>query len=268
MPFDTSLISGIVNEARSHSVELPWIEFKTNFYEPQTIGEYVSALSNTAALFNQPHGFLIWGVNDITHTIEGTSFNPWQTKQGNQGLDLWIATQLEPQIQFYFHEAMIDGQKVVLLEITAAYATPVKFRGEDYIRIDSYKKRLRDFPDTERELWAILSGKPFESLSATENLSGDMVIRLLDYPSYFDMLSLELPTGKDKILECLLLDRMIRKNEAGLYNITNLGAILFARRIADFPSLERKAVRVIKYSGNGRVANASKEQIGGKGYAN
>lgn len=268
MPFDTGLISGIVNEARSHSVELPWIEFKTNFYEPQTIGEYVSALSNTAALFNQPHGFLIWGVNDETHTIEGTSFDPWQTKQGNQGLDLWIATQLEPQVQFYFHEAVIEGKRVILLEITAAYATPVKFRGEDYIRIDSYKKKLRDFPDTERELWAALSGKPFESLSAGENLSGDMALRLLDYPSYFDMLSLELPTGKDKILERLMLDRMIMKNEAGLYNITNLGAILFAKRMSDFPSLERKAIRVIKYSGNGRTANVSKEQVGGKGYAN
>ena len=39
----------------------------------------------------------------------------------------------------------------------------------------------------------------------------------------------------------------------GNYNITNLGALLFAKRVADFPSLARKAVRVIKYDGNDRT---------------
>lgn len=268
MPFDSNLILEIISEARSHTVELPWIEFKTNFYDPQTIGEYVSALSNTAALFNQPHGFLIWGINDITHNVVGTHFDPKTTKQGNQGIDLWIATQLDPQIQFYFHETMVEDKKVVLMEITATYAAPTKFRGIDYIRIDSYKKKLKDFPDTERELWAALSRKPFESMIALENLADDFVLRLLDYAAYFDMLSLALPTEKDGILEYLLHDRMIVKNEAGLYDITNLGAILFARRISDFPSLERKAIRVIKYSGNSRTSSVSKEQIGGKGYAN
>ena len=268
MPFDRSLIEAIIHESRSHSVELPWIEFKSNFQDPQTIGEYVSALSNTAALFNQAHGFLIWGINDSTHDITGTTFDPQKTKQGNQGLDLWIATQLEPQVQFYFHKVTIEGKNVVLLEVGAAYSTPVKFKGTDYIRIDSNKKKLNDFPDTERELWAALSKKPFETLMAEENLSEDFVLRLLDYSSYFDMLSLELPTNKAGILESLENDKMIVRSEAGRYNITNMGAILFARRISDFPSLERKAIRVIKYSGNSRTNSASKEQIGGKGYAN
>ena len=200
--------------------------------------------------------------------MEVTSFDPWYTKQGNQGLDLWIATQLEPQVQFYFYETKIDSKKVVLLEITAAYASPVKFKGTDYIRIASHKKKLKNFPDTERELWASLSKKPFESMAALENLSDDFILRVLDYPAYFDMLSLELPTGKDAVLEYLQQDRMVAKNEVGLYNITNLGAILLARKIADFPSLERKAIHVIKYDGSSRTEVASKEQISSKGYAN
>ena len=69
-------------------------------------------------------------------------------------------------------------------------------------------------------------------------------------------------TGKSEILEVLEKDKLITKNEAGSYDVTNLGAILFARKISDFPSLERKAVRVIKYSGNSRTSSASKEQIG------
>jgi len=267
MPFDSQYVASIITEARGHDIELPWIEFKTNWSNPQDIGEYVSALSNMAALFGQPHGFLIWGINDETHEIVGTDFDPSKTKQGAQDLGLWIATQLEPQVQFYFHKTEVDGKPLVLLEIAAAYSTPVKFRGIDYIRIDSHKKKLKDFPDTERELWAVLSRKPFETLIALENVSADLILRLLDYSVYFDMLSLELPNGKQQVIDSLTEDHMISRNEAGSYNILNLGAILFAKRFSDFPALERKAIRVIQYSGNSRTAAASKEQIGGKGYA-
>ena len=267
MPFQKNMINSIIEEARKYLYEQPWIEFKHNNHDPQEIGEYISALSNTAALFNQEHAFLIWGIDDKAHEIVGTSFIPQEAKVGNQGLELWISTQLEPQIQFYFHTTEIEGKPLVLLEIVRAYSAPVKFKGVDYIRIDSYKKKLKDFPDTERELWAIFSRKPFEAMIAMENVSGDFVLRELDYSSYFELLSQDLPSDKAKILKALTDDNMIAKTETGNYNITNLGAILFAKRLSDFPSLARKAVRVIKYEGTGRIGAASKEQVDGKGYA-
>ncbi len=266
MPFESNIIEDIVNEARRHPAELPWIEFKTNNCNHQAIGEYVSALSNTAALFNQEHGFLIWGVNDTTHEICGTTFVPSKEKHGNQGLELWIATQLEPQVQFYFHSCVIDNKTVVLMEVNAAFSTPVKFRGVDYIRIDSHKKNLKDFPDTERELWAILSRRSFETMCAMDHVTGDNILRLLDYVSYFELLSMDLPSDKQGILDALKEDGMITKNEAGNYNITNLGAILFAKRLIDFPSLERKSIRVIEYADNNRMSSAREKRIG-KGYA-
>lgn len=268
MPYNVDMIDLIIKDAVEHKHELPWIEFKENNYNSQEIGEYVSALSNTAALFNQEHAFMIWGVNDETHEITGTNFDPQAEKVGNQGLELWIATQLNPQVQFYFHSTNIDGKKMVLLEIGRAFSSPVKFKGIDYIRIDSHKKKLKDFPDTERELWAIFSKKPFETMIAMENVSEEFILRELDYSAYFDMLSVELPSNREGIIEVLLSDCMISKCDTGNYNITNLGAILFAKRLSDFPSLERKAVRVIKYDGLDRVSSASKEQVGGKGYAN
>ncbi len=267
MPFQKNMINSIIEEARKYLYEQPWIEFKHNNCDPQEIGEYISALSNTAALFNQEHAFLIWGIDDTTHEIIGSSFIPQEAKVGNQGLELWISTQLDPQIQFYFYTTEIDGSPIVLLEISRAHSAPVKFKGVDYIRIDSYKKKLKDFPDTERELWAIFSKKPFEAMIAMENVSGDFVLRELDYSSYFELLSQDLPSDKVKILEALADDKMIFKAETGNYNITNLGAILFAKRLSDFSSLARKAVRVIKYEGNGRIGAVSKEQVGGKGYA-
>jgi len=50
------------------------------------------------------------------------------------------------------------------------------------------------------------------------------------------------------------------------WKITNLGAILLARRLTDFPSLARKALRVIRYAGVDRLRTTN-EQVGGKGYA-
>lgn len=268
MPYNTNMIDAIINEARKHLYEMPWIEFKKDNYTPQEIGEYVSALSNTAALFNQEHAFMIWGIDDTSHDVIGTSFRPQAERVGNQGLDLWISTQLEPQVQFYFHTTSIEDKPVVLLEISRAHSAPVKFRGEDYIRIETHKKKLKDYPDTERELWAIFSRTPFENMIAMENVSGDFVLRMLDFSAYFEMLDLDVPGDKIKILEALIADGMIVKSETGNYNITNLGAILFAKKLNDFPSLSRKAVRIIKYEGNDRISSASKERIETKGYAN
>ena len=39
------------------------------------------------------------------------------------------------------------------------------------------------------------------------------------------------------VAEALAHDRLIKRNQAGGYDITNLGAILFARRLAEFPGL-------------------------------
>ena len=267
MPFQKNMVNSIIEESRKYLYEQPWIEFKHNNCDPQEIGEYISALSNTAALYNQEHAFLIWGIDDHTHDIIGTTFIPQDTKVGNQGLELWISTQLEPQIQFYFYTTEIEGKPLVLLEIGRANSTPVKFRTIDYIRIDSYKKKLKDFPDTERELWAIFSKKPFEAMIAMENVSGDFVLRELNFVAYFNLLDQDLPSDKEKILETLLSDKIIIKAETGHYNITNLGAILFAKRLSDFPSLSRKAVRIIRYDGKGRIGAASKEQVADKGYA-
>jgi predicted HTH transcriptional regulator len=92
------------------------------------------------------------------------------------------------------------------------------------------------------------------------------VLRLLDYPVYFDLLERPLPANRDAILEALCDDRIIRKSNAGGWDITNLGAILFAKRLDAFHPLGRKVVRVIQYRGNGRTETL-KEQEFNKGYA-
>ena len=62
-----------------------------------------------------------------------------------------------------------------------------------------------------------------------------------------------LPDGHAPIFEALINDKLLASCPAGGYNITNLGALLFARKLADFPKIKRKAMRVILYKGKGRI---------------
>ncbi len=142
----------------------------------------------------------------------------------------------------------------------------MQFDGIEYIRVGSYKKKLRDFPEKERALWRVFDRVPFEQQLAAQNLGVDQVLKLLDYPAYFDLTHQPLPEGREAILAALAADRMIQRSDSGQWHISNLGAILFAKRLQDFPALGRKAVRLIHYKGNGKLETL-RELTGNKGYA-
>ena len=151
------------------------------------------------------------------------------------------------------------------MEIPATLHTPIKFRGTEFIRIGSLKKKLKDYPEKERELWQIFNSSRFEQDIAKSGLDSDEVIGLLDYPNYFEMTGQPLPSDKSGILEKLKSDSLIKESLDGL-SITNLGAILFARNLGQFERLSRKGLRVIQYDGKNRI-KTKREGPGSKGYA-
>ncbi len=259
-------LMSLLNELCALPRESERVEFKVNNTEPQVIGEYISALANSAALVGQAFAYLVWGVHNDDHAIVGTHFDPHAARVGNEELESWLLRLLEPKIDFRFFNVKIEEHRVVLLEITRAVRHPVRFSGQEYIRVGTYKKKLKDYPEKERALWRIFDQTPFEDGIAIERATGDDVLRLLDYSSYFDLLERPLPTNREGILEALCDDRIIRRSNAGGWDITNLGAILFAKRFDAFHPLRRKTVRVIQYRGNGRTETL-KEQEFNKGYA-
>jgi len=256
----------LVHEVRNLPKETEWVEFKHNKAEPEEIGEYISALSNSAALCGKPFAYVVWGIDDTTHDVIGTSFSPSASKVGNEEMESWLLRLLKPKIHFRFYEFEIDEKKIVLLEIPRAFRHPVRFKNQEFIRVGSYSKKLKDYPEKERELWRFFDITPFEEHIAAENMAATEILGILDYPSYFDLLNLPLPETREGIIEALEADRMILKTNSGKWNITNLGAILFAKKLNDFHSLKRKAVRVVVYRGNSRVETI-REQMGTKGYA-
>lgn len=71
----------LIERLRKLPNETEWVEFKTNNCNPETIGEYISALSNSAAYCEKEKAYLIWGINDVTHEIDGTQFSPKKEKR-------------------------------------------------------------------------------------------------------------------------------------------------------------------------------------------
>ncbi|WP_211653314.1 ATP-binding protein [Planococcus alpniumensis] len=262
----TEYLESLLNELRALPKETGWVEFKGNNQDPQTIGQYISALSNTAAYIGKSHAYLVWGIEDETHEIIGTTFKPSQTKKGNEELESWLLRLLSPRINFIFFELKTEKGEVVILEIERAMHSPVRFENREFIRIGSYKKPLSEHSQIERELWRIFDKTPFENMIAKANVDEETVLKLLDYTSYFSLQGMPVPKNNKLVFERLMADEMIEKNEVGLWNITNLGAILFATTLSAFPNLKRKSVRVIVYSGKGKLETL-REQEGAKGYA-
>ncbi len=106
--------------------ETNWVEFKMGAKSTtnEQKGEYISAMSNGAAIANKPFGYIVWGVEDNTQIIKGTNFTFQNAKEGNQDLELWIRNLLHPKINFEIFEFEYKGKHIVLLRIPAAKYEP------------------------------------------------------------------------------------------------------------------------------------------------
>lgn len=254
-----------LNHLLSAGRETEWIELKENDEDPNAIGEYLSALSNAAALHDQPRAYVVWGVEDGTLNRVGTTFRPRLAKVGNEELESWLCHNLSPRIDFRIHEWDDEGRRFVIFEIPPAVHTPVRFRNEAWIRVGTYKKRLREYPEKEKALWGRLSQLPFEEGIALPGVDAEEALVLLDYPGYFELTGQRLPVGVTPVLERLVTEGLLRRAGTDRFDVTNLGAILFARNL-EAVRLPRKAVRVVVYGGANRISTLREHQSS-RGYA-
>lgn len=147
----TSLLDRLLRE--SHETE--WLEFKDSNYEPQILGEYLSSLANAACLAGKPRGYLVFGIQDQTHAVVGTQFDPYAVKaKGNQDLLLWLAAGLQPNVGFEVHVLAHPKGKVVFFEVGPAWDRPVRFYGAAHIRVGTSKTELYKYPEKERAIWS------------------------------------------------------------------------------------------------------------------
>ncbi len=258
----------LINDLRQLPAESTWVEFKKDNTDPESIGKRCSALSNAVRIEGKEFAYMLWGIEDDTHAVTGTRFNPDIHKAGGQEFQLWLAQRLQPSIAFSFRVVEHPEGRVVILEIPAATSSPVAFNNIQYIRIGSTTPKLTDYPERYQKLIESMRPYRWEIGVAKQHVSGDVVLDLLDYTQYFRLVHQPLPDNRTGIFEHLEADQLIQPDVGGKWNITNLGAILLAMDLERFdPSLARKAVRFVAYDGKNKAAAVTHRIDGKRGYA-
>ncbi len=229
------------------------LEFKTaeNSYEFEELVNYCVALANEGG------GRIILGVTDkLPRRVVGTkAFDvPERTVAG-------IYERLHLKVTF--DEVAHRGGRVLVFHVPSRpLGHPVHYKGRYVMRAG--EELVPMSPDRLKSIMA--EGDPDWALKpAMTECDAEKVVQLLDTQSYFDLLHLPYPVTREAVLDRLANERLIGGADS-LWTITNLGAILFAKKIDAFDRLSRKAPRVIVYEGAGKLKTKS-DKAWTKGYA-
>lgn len=146
----------LVDRLRALPTETEWCEWKRNHVAPEELGEYLSALANEAALHRQDCGYLLFGIDDTTRAVVGTTFDPYKEKaKGNQALLPWLTAGLVPNPGVDTHIVDHPDGRVVVLSVGPARIQPVAFHGTPWARIGNSKTQLAKHPEKARALWTL-----------------------------------------------------------------------------------------------------------------
>ena len=146
--------TALIDRLRALPSETEWFEFKRNHCSPEELGEYLSALANSACLVNQPRGYLVFGIDNASHDVVGTDFDPYTAKgKGNQDLLPWLSAGLRPNTGFEAHVVLHTAGRLILFQVGPAHGEPVSFYGTAQIRVGASKTALRNHPEKARALW-------------------------------------------------------------------------------------------------------------------
>lgn len=263
---DDAKLAKIIRHFISEPAEKPHVEFKENNTDAETIAKNVSAIANTLTKDGIPRGYIIWGVKDDTHEIVGTNFKPDTKKKGNEDIILWLKKHVKPELNIQFRTTTLDDKRLVALIININRTSVSKYDNVPYIRIDKNTRKLGEYPETEKQVWKEVVSNEFETMSAATNLTLEEVETLLDLNAFYELRKARVPVERDALMSELISCNIIIDNKDSTYDISNLGALLFAREITNFSSLKLKAPRVIVYVGDSKITTRF-EKVGRRGYA-
>jgi len=229
------------------------LEFKEakNSYEFEELVDYCVALANERG------GRMILGVtNKMPRRVVGT--NAFLTPAHTVG-----AIHERLHLKVTCDEVIHPNGRVLVFNVPSRpIGQPIHYKGRYLMRAGEQLVPMS--PD---QLKAIMAeGSPDWSLMpALTGCDGESIVQLLDTQSYFDLRELPYPGTREAVLERFAGERLIEKAVSG-WIITNLGAILFAKKLDQFDLLARKAPRVIVYEGSNKLKTKLDRQ-GLKGYA-
>jgi len=219
-----------------------------------------------SAFANQPGGgSLVFGVDNSGKPIgiDEDAVEKIVTQLANLG-----RAAIEPPLALDHAVEEFNGVRLLFVHVPESTVKPVHLRGksldEAFIRSGGTTRKA-----SRQEIGTLMlnSRTPrWEELHASVLLDDAGLATSLNVEPIFTMLERPVAASPEDMLVWMAAERFIVRDPAGGGYITNLGAIAVARRLADFPDLSRKAVRVVVYDGLNK-ATTKLEQEGTKGYA-
>jgi ATP-dependent DNA helicase RecG len=210
------------------------------------------------AIANEKGGHLIFGVSDRRpRQIVGT-----QAFLNVSDITAYILNKLHFRVEI--QELTVEKKRVLIFDIPPRPAAiPLHLDGTYLMR--SGEQLTSMSPDKLKRIFAE-DVHEWENEVAKGELLPEQIIELLDTQSYFELIGLPYPSDRHGVLARLESEGLIQ-NKINGWCITQLGAILLAKKLDAFPQyIARKAPRVILYDGQGK-SKTKNEKTGTKGYA-
>lgn len=260
-PWTERAINLLKQTLSSVNIELNDLDWKEKLSpNSERLAEHLSAFSN-----NTNGGFLVFGVTNDAQIL-GVTTEETNNIVGKIGSI--SRNGLSHPISVDHSLLNLEGKEVLLVYIEESQEKPVSKKGaisDCYKRSAAMSVKMSD--QEIRLMMANSMGINFERRIAKRGLTDIQILDALEYEEYFALSKKKKPSDNQLILAALQEIGFIRKSSApSMWDITNLGALLFAKNIHQFGLLRRKAVKVVVYNDNTKNKPAE-SQDGGKGYA-
>lgn len=239
--------------------ELNELDWKSGLScKTERLAQHLCAFSNLKG-----GGLLVFGVNDDASLFSVTK---QESDEIIKKLGNIAKNNLSTSIAIEHWTTEYKGHSLLFIRIPEQIDQPTHLRGKEIW--DSYTRSAGQTVKMSRSqiksMIADSQGLHFEKRIVKENVTTETLLKLLNYQKYFEMADKDQPKDIHVIAKRLEEFGLCQRTEDG-WNITNMGAILFANNMADFEGLERYSIIVRKYAGANNRELLS-EQIGAFGY--
>lgn len=252
----------ITLENLDHWLAAPAETEQLEFKEAKNQFDKTKLLRYCVALANEKGGYLVLGITDkLPRVVVGTQVFPSQSSLNE--IKAFIVEKLRFRVEVT--ELQHTKGRVLIFEVpTRPVGQALTFEGAYLMRAGEDLVSMT--PDMLKRIFAEDKQDWFAQPVQSE-VGSDEVIALLDTQVFFELLNTPYPTNRDAVLERLQGQDLIKKTTRGAWIITNLAAILLAKKLDTFPTvLSRKAPRVVIYEGNSKLLTRDDQTIN-RGYA-
>jgi len=234
--------------------ELNELDWKLSLSEDkERLSQHISAFAN-----HKGGGFFVFGITP-KGGFTGITSDEGQDIIGKLGNLARDSVEPAQKVDYFFDE--FQKVPVLFIYIPESIQKPVHIRGKgiefSYLRSGGQTRRMSITEIAN----SVLNSRQvrFEELEALV-LSQDKINDFLDCPSLFALLNIPFPDSQEFITDHLINQKIVYRN-GEQYSVTNLGAIVAAKDLSQFPGKERFPVRVIKYRGTSKLETEGEKEF-------